>query len=111
MLQYYLVKEYSFCKSAPITIVILLSLIHIYQIRAHLASIGHPIVGDYKYGSRSINDTVKKKYGVRSQLLHSWRLVMPETLPEPLEHLRGEAFTAGLPVMFNTVMEGEGLKR
>ena len=80
-----------------------------HQIRAHLASIGHPIVGDYKYGSRSLNDAVKKKYAVRSQLLHSWRLVMPETLSAPLKHLRGEEFTARLPVIFNTVMEGEGI--
>ena len=34
---------------------------------------------------------------------------MPETLPAPLKHLRGEEFTARLPVIFNTVMEGEGL--
>lgn len=80
-----------------------------HQIRAHLASIGHPIVGDYKYGSRSLNDEVKKKYAVRSQLLHSWRLVMPETLPAPLEHLRGQEFTAGLPVVFGRVMDGEGI--
>ena len=63
----------------------------------------------YFISGRSLNDAVKKKYAVRSQLLHSWRLVMPETLPAPLKHLRGEEFTARLPVIFNTVMEGEGI--
>ena len=35
-----------------------------HQIRAHLASIGHPIAGDYKYGNRSFNDVLKKEYGL-----------------------------------------------
>lgn len=33
-----------------------------HQIRAHLAHIGHPIIGDEKYGNIKINQKYKKKY-------------------------------------------------
>ncbi|MDO4977180.1 MAG: RNA pseudouridine synthase, partial [Eubacteriales bacterium] len=42
-----------------------------HQIRAHLASEGYPIIGDYKYGDRRINQRVKKDVGVSYQMLHS----------------------------------------
>lgn len=45
-----------------------------HQIRAHLASINHPIIGDYKYGDRKINDEFKKKYGLEYQMLHSYEV-------------------------------------
>ena len=48
-----------------------------HQIRSHLASIGHPLLGDYKYGDRSLNDSFKKKYGLCHQLLHCWRVCIP----------------------------------
>lgn len=49
-----------------------------HQIRSHLASKGHPLIGDYKYGNRRVNDQMKKAYGVESQLLHAAWVIFPE---------------------------------
>ena len=65
-----------------------------HQIRAHLASIGHPIIGDVKYGG-----SVYK--GLKFQLLHSYRLEFPDDLKEPFKDLSDKAFTAPLPKEFN----------
>lgn len=80
-----------------------------HQIRAHLASIGHPILGDFKYGDRKVNERVRSNYKITSQMLHSFRLVMPKELPKPLDHLSGKEFLAPLPEPFLRVMRGEGL--
>lgn len=50
-----------------------------HQIRAHLAYHGFPIIGDAKYGKKKVNEMVKKKYGLSTQLLHSYRLVVDGT--------------------------------
>ena len=40
-----------------------------------MASINHPIIGDYKYGKKEINDKYKETYGIKNQMLHSWQLI------------------------------------
>jgi len=77
-----------------------------HQIRAHLASQKHPIIGDYKYGDRQINDIYRAKYGLNSQLLHAYRLEMP-TLTGDLEHLSMKKFEAPLPKLFAHILEEE----
>lgn len=44
-----------------------------HQIRVHLASQGHPIAGDAKYGDFDVNKKLAK-LGLRRMFLHAWRL-------------------------------------
>ncbi|WP_313298008.1 RluA family pseudouridine synthase [Diaphorobacter sp.] len=44
-----------------------------HQIRVHLASQGHAIVGDDKYGDFDLNKRLKKQ-GLKRMFLHAWRL-------------------------------------
>jgi 23S rRNA pseudouridine955/2504/2580 synthase len=75
-----------------------------HQIRGHLSGIGHPILGDYKYGQRSINEVCKKNYGFSSQLLHAYKVVFPSKLTK-LPDLAGLTLTAPLPGIFSRIGE------
>ena len=75
-----------------------------HQIRAHLASVGYPIIGDYKYGIRKVNDRYQKNYGLSGQLLHSCRLELPD-MKSPMENLSGRVFTAPLPDIMKKIIK------
>lgn len=49
-----------------------------HQIRLHLSTIGHPILGDMKYGSEKINKKYYESHKVNHQLLHAYRLEFPD---------------------------------
>ena len=77
-----------------------------HQIRAHLSSVGHPIAGDPKYGSRRRNEYFAREYGLHRQLLHAGRIVFPQT-DGILAYLGGRSFAAKLPEDFERVLAGE----
>jgi len=81
-----------------------------HQIRAHLASQGHPIIGDYKYGNRKVNDEYKAKYGLESQLLHAYRMELP-ILSGELEYISEKQFVAPLPTLFSKILQSEKQER
>lgn len=75
-----------------------------HQIRIHMASIGHPILGDFKYGDRVWNEKYKSEYGIESQLLYACRLEF-EKLEGSLLQLSGKTITAPVPKEFTMLME------
>ena len=68
-----------------------------HQIRAHLSSVGTPILGDVKYGGKPFK-------GINYQLLHSYRLVFPMEMEADFSALSGKEFIAELPDIYNSII-------
>jgi len=49
-----------------------------HQIRAHLRAIGHPLLGDPRYGDPAANERALATFGVRRTMLHGTRLRFPQ---------------------------------
>lgn len=74
-----------------------------HQIRAHLASIGCPILGDSKYGNNAANRELKLKY----QALCAWQLTFPVLTNPLLQGVSGRSFQAEKPWWNQQLLEGK----
>lgn len=80
-----------------------------HQIRAHLASIGRPIIGDSKYAegtgreAKLLNSYMREKFSLSTQLLHAARLEMIG-MQGVLSYLNGQVFEAPLSPKFENIL-------
>ena len=65
-----------------------------HQIRAHLASIGHPVIGDMKYGNEAVNQRYYEACHVNHQLLHAYRVTFAD----------GHSLQADIPKAFTRII-------
>ena len=70
-----------------------------HQIRAHLSSIGHSILGDPKYGDKKLSEKWKVKY----QLLHACRLEL-DGFDGDFAKYNGKIITAEVPNTFTKII-------
>ena len=71
-----------------------------HQIRAHLSSKGHPLLGDEKYGDRNWNRKFEEFKIPKWQLLHSYRVEFPQMDGE-FADISGCTFVAKEPELYH----------
>lgn len=75
-----------------------------HQLRVHFAAIGHPIVGDNKYGDFKVNALFEKMYGLKSQFLHASYFKFKE-LDGNLKYLSNKEFVSPLPENLKKILD------
>lgn len=73
-----------------------------HQIRAHLAYLGNPIIGDPKYGDKKMNSYFREKFGLTGQLLIANKIIFKKC-PEFLKYLEGRTISMQIPQLFKKI--------
>ncbi len=67
-----------------------------HQIRAHFASMGHPLIGDTKYGDEKVNQHFRVKYKLKHQFLYAYSIEF-NNCSNDLKYLDGKRIVSKLP--------------
>lgn len=76
-----------------------------HQIRAHLSSAGHALIGDPRYGNPEKNRTFRKQFGLERQFLHASRMEFPK-MTGILKKESGLVIRCPLPEDLTRVLKG-----
>lgn len=74
-----------------------------HQIRVHLASISHPVIGDQKYGDYSLNKEFENKYHFKNQFLVAYYLKF-KSIDGKLAYLSNKSFKISLPIELDELL-------
>ncbi|MFA7067595.1 MAG: RluA family pseudouridine synthase [Acidaminococcaceae bacterium] len=80
-----------------------------HQIRVHLKAIGHPIIGDSKYGDFKQNRFFKEQYNYDTQFLHAYRLKFTIS-GGLLQYLNNREIISTIPKIENDILDALSLK-
>ena len=67
-----------------------------HQIRVHMSKIGHPVIGDAKYGDFKLNNEIEEKYRFKNQFLVAYHLSF-NNVDGPLKKINKKSFEISLP--------------
>ncbi|MGL5352636.1 MAG: RluA family pseudouridine synthase [Clostridium sp.] len=73
-----------------------------HQIRAHMAHLGHGVIGDNKYGDKKLNSFFANKFGLNYQFLYAYKLIFRDA-PGKMEYLNNKTVAAALPPIFKKI--------
>lgn len=75
-----------------------------HQIRAHMAHLGCPIVGDNKYGDKQLNSFFDNKYGLNYQFLYAYKLNFRK-INGKLSYLNNKTIAVALPPIMKKIKQ------